>query len=459
MNLTLRPALSIILVTLLLISNPLSSQQPLSSIEPLSAADLLGLKSCSEVQLNPDGSEVLYSLSTPRGPNENPGSAHSIYYRMKISDKSQVPLFDGEIKGSSPLWSPDGKYIGFLYSKDGEARQVWAMPAGGGKWIKLTNAPAGVSSFRWQPGKKGVAYLSGTPESPKEKELKDRGYGFIYYEENLKDNHLYISSFDDNWEQTSLWQVTEAGNVWDFEFNRQGTSIAVTISPLNLIDHRYMFRKIHVIDLKSGDMKVVSKNEGKLGNYAFSPDGKHLAYAATLHLNDHEASQAYVTNLQTGVVKNLTPDKFRGHISWVNWKDNSNLIYMSGEGVYPKLSQVPAKGGNRKVLLDASRNGIIFSTPQFSEDLEHFVFTGATPSDRSNIYHWDGKSKKISQLTDINPILKSRTLGKQEVIQYNARDGQEIEGLVIHPVGYMSGNSYPLIVYVHGGPESHHTNS
>jgi dipeptidyl aminopeptidase/acylaminoacyl peptidase len=58
----------------------------------------------------------------------------------------------------------------------------------------------------------------------------------------------------------------------------------------------------------------------------------------------------------------------------------------------------------------------------------------------------------------MNPELSGKTLGQQEIIQYDARDGQKIEGLLMHPVGYEDGKKYPLVVYVHGGPESHHSN-
>jgi dipeptidyl aminopeptidase/acylaminoacyl peptidase len=43
-------------------------------------------------------------------------------------------------------------------------------------------------------------------------------------------------------------------------------------------------------------------------------------------------------------------------------------------------------------------------------------------------------------------------------LKYEARDGEEIEGLLIYPVGYEKGVRYPLIVVVHGGPESHYSN-
>jgi dipeptidyl aminopeptidase/acylaminoacyl peptidase len=51
-----------------------------------------------------------------------------------------------------------------------------------------------------------------------------------------------------------------------------------------------------------------------------------------------------------------------------------------------------------------------------------------------------------------------KVLGKQEVIRYAARDGLEVEGLLIYPVGYRAGERWPLMVYVHGGPEAHHSN-
>ncbi|MCK5066695.1 MAG: S9 family peptidase [Bacteroidales bacterium] len=275
--------------------------------------------------------------------------------------------------------------------------------------------------------------------------------------ENLKNNNLHMAWFDDEWKQISTWQLTDKVNAWDFEFNHQGSQIAATLSPKNLIDQRYMFRKIYLIDLKTGDMQQVSQNEGKLGNYAFSPDGKKLAYTAALNLNDHQASQAFVVDLNSGSVSNHTPEHFRGHISWVNWKDDDHLLYYASEGVYPTLNTVPLKGGKREILLNAAECGIIFSPPKYTADFKDFIFTGSTPTDYINLYHWDGKQdpKKFSKR---NKWLAEKELGRQEVIRYQARDGQEIEGLIIHPVAYEAGLTYPLIVYVHGGPESHHSN-
>ncbi len=295
----------------------------------LSPKDLLSLQSCRGIQLSPDGNQILYSISTPRSPNDPPGTSQNIYWKMTLMDKVTNPLFNGEIKGSSPRWRPDGKTIGFLYGKGKGLKQVWAMPAGGGEIVQLTHAESDVSFFRWNPGGGGLAYLALTPASDKEKELKERGYGFIYYEENLKNKNLFIASLDQNGQYTGTRQITEGMNVWDFEYNPQGTHIAASISPKNLIDQQYMFRRLHLIDITSDDMSQVSENQGKLGNYVFSPDGKNLAYAAALTINDHAVSQVYIVSLEDKMLTNLTPEKFKGHVTWVNWKNNKQVFYFS----------------------------------------------------------------------------------------------------------------------------------
>jgi len=435
----------------------LINSHPVNGQNPLTPEELLTLKTISAVQISPDNQELIFSVSTPRGPNEKPGGASRKFFSTKLAYFLPSPLFENIQNASSPQYSSDGKHIGFLYAEEGEARQVWVRSSSGGKMKKLTHEPSGVSQFKWQPGKKGIAYLSMERTTDKEKELKKRGYGFIFYEENLKNNSLHLASYDEEWKQTSVWKLSHEGHTWDFEFDRQGKQIAASISPENLIDQRYMFRKIFLIDLKSGEMRQVSQNEGKLGNYSFSPDGQNLAYAAALDINDSQVSQAFVVNLDSGAVSNLTPEDFRGHISWVNWKDNENLLYRAGEGVYPTLSVVPVAGGPRQVILNAANNGVIFGTPVFTTDLKHFVFSGSTPGDKSNLYHWDGKSG-LKKLSKQNPWLEDKELGEQELIRYMARDGKEIEGIMIHPVNYKADASYPLIVYVHGGPESHESN-
>ncbi len=419
--------------------------------------DLMKLERYSIYQLSPDGKELIYSLSTPRTANEAPGSAHSKYFRMNLKTKEPKPLFEKGVKGSSPQYSPDGKYLAFTWRKEGELTQVWAEPVKGGEMIQLTHAKNGVNFFKWQPDGNGIAYLSTEPKTAKEAELKMRGYDFIFYEENLKSDHLFIVNFDAKFENNTQKVLISDGHVWDCEFSPDGKWLAFSTSDKNLIDYRYMFRKIKVLDLETGEVVKDVGNIGKLGNYVFNQDGSQLAFASALNINDHAVSQAFTYSIENEKITNHTPANFKGHVSWVGWKDNEELLVYSGEGVYPKIWSKTLENDERNVLLDAESSGIIFGTPLATGDSKTFVFTGNTPYDASNIYLWDGKSD-LNKITELNPQMKNFTFGEQEVIRFKARDGMEIEGLLIKPVGFESDKRYPLVLYVHGGPESHHDN-
>ena len=444
-----------VLVLLLTVALPASQLTFGQSV--LSPNDLLGLEGCRIYQLSPDGTELIFSVYTPRGANEKPGSAHSKYFRMKLASKESSPLFEEDVKASSPRYSPDGSFIAFTLKKEKDTKQVWAVPVNGGDTIQLTHAKNDVNYFRWLPDGQGIAYLSRSPKSERELELKKRGYNFIYYEENLKDNELFVSHFDSDFQPGTEQQLLKGTHVWDFEFSPDGQWLAFSSSEENLIDHRYMFRNIKILDMSTGKVVKEVGNVGKLGNYVFNQEGSQLAFTSALNLNDHAVSQVFTYSLSDETIKNHTPVNFIGHIYWVGWKSDKELLCYSGEGIYPKLSSISVNTDKRTVILDAKAIGVIFGVPLFTKDCQLFVFTGSTPTDPSNIYTWNG-SGDLNKITDLNPQLSGKLMGEQEVIHFNTRDGAEIEGLLIKPVGYEPGKKYPLILYVHGGPESHHSN-
>src|SRR5262249_30022055 len=59
------------------------------------------------------------------------------------------------------------------------------------------------------------------------------------------------------------------------------------------------------------------------------------------------------------------------------------------------------------------------------------------------------------RLTDSNPWLGDLRFAKQEVVKHRARDGLELEGILVRPLDEKKGKRYPLVLTVHGGPEAH----
>jgi len=431
---------------------------------PFSPEDVLKFKRVSDAAISPSGEWIAYTVSVPRAATDEAGGAYNELYLVSVKTGEARPFITGKVNVGQPQWSPDGSRIAFLMSRGEKAKtQVWVIPLTGGEATKVTSSETGVATFRWHPDGKKIGYVATTPQTAREKDLDKKGYGFIFYEENLKPRNLYLIDVaaggrERNAAVGTAQQLTTDVSIWSFEFSPDGKFVAAGVSPRNLVDENYMFQKIYVIDLSTKEMRRLSDNPGKLGNFAWSPDGSMIVYNAAKELKDHAESQVFVIPAAGGEARNLTEPNFRGHANWVGWKDKSTIVYRSNEGVYPTISTVSAKGGKRPIILDARTAGLIFDAPTFTKDFKSFAFTASTLSIPGDLYFWQSGLKSPKRLTSINPWVAERTLGKQEVIRYKARDGVEIEGLLVYPVDYKQGSTCPLVVIVHGGPESNYSN-
>jgi len=439
-------------VLILILAIGLAAQQTAKILDP---ADILRIKTCSRAEISPDGRWIAYTVSVPRESEEPSGSSYSELYVASFVTGEVRPFITGKVNVSSLRWSPDSARIGFLMARGEKAlTQVWTIPAAGGEAVPATSSPTAVLDFNWHPFGDRIAYIAMTPAGKREEELEKKGFGFIFYEENLKHRNLYGTSLEPG---SKPEQLTDGVTIWSFEFSPDGKTIAAAVSPRNMVDDSYMFQRIHILDLATKTLTKVSDNPGKLGNFVFSPDGGRIVYAAAFDRKDHAVSQAFLIPARGGPALNLTPPKFRGHISWVGWKDDKTVVYLAGEGVWPTLSEVPAAGGERKVVLNGQETGLIFGTPSYTADFKAFAFTANTSQIPGDLYAWE-PGKEMRRLTTLNPWLSERQFGKQDIYRYKARDGWDVEGLLIHPVKYESGKRYPLVVFVHGGPESHYSN-
>jgi Tol biopolymer transport system component len=323
--------------------------------------DVFKLKSCTGVKISPDGKWIAYTVRVQREASEKAGRTYNELYIISTTSGEIIPFICGKVNVSSPQWSPDGTNIAFLTKRGDKAKkQIWVISTSGGEAKQVSDCKTDVLSFRWHPIENKIAYIAVNPKSKREKELTKKGYGFIFYEENIIHRNLYLLDLKNN----NVEQLTKDQTVWDFEFSHEGENIAASISPKNLIDHRYMFRKIYLLNLEDNSLSQLTNNPGKLGNYVFSPDGSKLAYAATLSREDHQISQAYVVDIAGGEAQNLTIPDFRGHVNWVGWKDDNTIMYRAGEGVWPTLSTVSLNGGKREIILTGKDSEIIFRNPE-----------------------------------------------------------------------------------------------
>ena len=421
--------------------------------------DALGVKRAGDAVISPDGAWIACTVHVPRGAEEEAGAWYTELHLVSTATGASRPFVTGKVNVGSPAFSPDGSRLAFTMRRGEKAQaQIWVIPVDGGEAAAVTKSKTGVGRFRWHPGGGRIGYLAVEQAPAVEKKLGEKGYGFIYFEENLRNAGLYLADVSTDGEPADAERIELDGHVVSFEFSPDGRSAALAVCPKNLIDHVYMFQKIHILDIAARKVRRLSDNPGKLGNFAFSPDGKRIAYAAALTREDHAVSQAFVIDVSGGAARNLTPDAFRGHVEHVGWKDAGTVWYLAAEGAWNTLCTVSARGGARDVILDGRALGIVFNAPECTRDFRHFAFTGGAPAIPGDVFYWKRGAKELRRLTELNPWIAERALGRQEVVTYKARDGLEIEGILVYPVDWREGRLYPLIVTVHGGPEAHYRN-
>jgi dipeptidyl aminopeptidase/acylaminoacyl peptidase len=431
-----------------------------AAAKTLTAEDVLSLRYAASAVISPDGRYIACTVSVPRDIDDKPGGRYSELYVVDVRSRAPRdlrPFITGKVNVSGVEWSPDGSQIGFRMKRgDGAHTQVWAIPIDGGEARALTHSKENVLAFHWHPEGDHIAYIATEPKSKRTKTLAKKGYGFTYYEEELRHRVLYMERIDDDGDGAEA--LTDGITLWSFVFSPDGTHIAAGASEKNLIDSRYAFQQVYLIDVATREMTKCVNNPGKLGNIAFSPDGSRLAWTAALSRGDHAVSQVLVRSLDGGDAVNLTEPDFAGHVTWCGWKDDDTVVYRASEGVWETLSTVKADGGKRKVILDCEDYGVnLYTAPlTYTGDFRHFAFNGSSPEVPADVYYWRGKGEP-ERMTDLNPWLSERDLGRAEVYRHTARDGYEVEGLLYYPVGYEPGRRYPLVVAVHGGPESHHS--
>jgi dipeptidyl aminopeptidase/acylaminoacyl peptidase len=161
-----------------------------------------------------------------------------------------------------------------------------------------------------------------------------------------------------------------------------------------------------------------------------------------------------VVSADGGQLTDIKPD-FEGHIVTAEWKDDATLVYLADVGEHSVVGEIGADGGGDRVLVEGGPD-ILRSLSQASTGM--LAFRGESATHPGEVFVLAGGGDQPRRMTDSNPWLASKRLAAQEVVRWEARDGLVIEGVLIRPLDEADGRSYPLIVQVHGGPESHYRN-
>ncbi|MGQ2930060.1 MAG: alpha/beta hydrolase family protein [Sphingopyxis sp.] len=136
--------------------------------------------------------------------------------------------------------------------------------------------------------------------------------------------------------------------------------------------------------------------------------------------------------------------------------DGSRLIgFYTSDDAKPIQWIDPVMAAHQKELDAASPQSKV-RIESYSRDLTKLLVRISTPDNPGLFYYFDSAAGDLSKLASVNEAIGGRRLSRSKLVQYKARDGLEIEGVLTMPRGRAKEN-LPFIVMPHGGPWSHDT--
>ena len=418
---------------------------------PLTLEDVNVIKQVVTVRMNPAGDRIAYLLQVPREIYVDDDGKP--YRELHVTDLegNSTPFVTGEIEITNIAWAADGRSIFFLAKRDEEAdfNSLYRISMMGGEAELLFTHVNSISQVHPSPAGNVIAFTASAARPEKSEELEEKGFKAVVYEESVLPTKVWMLDL----ETLEATAHDLPGSASSFTWSSDGSRYAVALAPTPLIDDSYTSRDIHVVDAANGKVRNKMGSVGKLGSFAFSPDGERIAYVGSVNINDPSEGRLYVASSSGGERRELVPE-YLGHVGNFIWSDDDKVRWLGSRGVYSEwatasLYETQSPGA-------VPKPGPIIRTVHGNPGQDVVAAIADTPEHPAELYLLrDGAEP--ARLTNSNPFLSERELAKQEAITYKARDGLELEAILIHPMTRKRGGN-PLIVIAHGGPESNYSN-
>jgi dipeptidyl aminopeptidase/acylaminoacyl peptidase len=412
------------------------------------------LRPVTIARISPDGGRVAYVLAVPRDPLEDPSGPAWEELHVVLPGGVSRPFVAGEVNVGSISWTHDGSGIAFL-AKRGKDKftSLHVIPSDGGEARCALSFSTDIGGFSLSPDGERAAFIAVEPLPEGEEKLKEKGFRQEVYEESYRLPKVRIAKLWGGGEKPRTLELPGAPS--DISWSPAGNRIALALAPTPLVDDSYMNRKVHVVDAESGKVIARFENPGKLGQISWSPDGRRLVVISAEDRHDPSAGRLLVASAEGGALRDLLPG-FEGEVASAAWKDPETITYLASVGLWSELGEVRADGSGRKVRIMAGRT--VLGDITASKDGETIAVIGESALHPGEVFLLRPGEASPRRTTVSNPWLEGLRLAAQETIEFKARDGLRLEGVLIRPLGEEKGSRHPLILYVHGGPEAHERN-
>ena len=428
--------------------------------EPLTPEVLMyGFTTADDPQISPDGKSIIYTLTNVDAETKR---ATSQIWRCGIDGGNRHQLTRlGRVNGS-PRWSPDGKQIAFVSDRSGESG-LYVVPATGpGEAHLLTEYHSGIVAPTWSADGSRIAFMAQwDSENPDGHELKEgrpprvrvtRRIDYKSDEEGYLGGKRYqifvVDVVSGERRMITSDPVDNLHPCW----SPDGKTLAVGRS----FDSGMHFR-LALVDVESGESTYITPEGGTVDIWSWSPDGTRILYTGDTVLTAQ--TDFFLHNVSSGSSTRLTNDlqilPGGGHISSAGqnlpvWLDNHRALFSAVRGGASGLYEISVDTGEIETLhtWEATLSGLTV------DDTGRFVVQGYTSFEANGeISVYDTRSQSANVITDY---------GRTTFAQYPPagwerievqRGDYTIEGWLLKPPDFDPSKKYPVVLDVHGGPQ------
>lgn len=439
---------------------------------PISIDDLFRFHDVGNPEVSPDGQWVAYTAATVDAAADK---RITDLWMVSWDGKENLRLTWGADAGAesptlvsagSPQWSPDGRYLSFTSDRPGKAKgtQVWVLDRRGGEARQLTDVKGDLSAYVWSPDASKLLLAIQPDEEANEKQKdadkeKEKPKPIVIDRYHFKQD---VEGFLKDNEHTQLWlwdvathkleklttdtKYDETNAVW----SPDGTRIAY-VSNHDADPDRSINTDVFVVDAKpnSTPRRLTSFNGPDDGRIIWSPDSRWIAFLQGDELKYWQYSESklgIVAADGSSAPRILTAALDRAVTRPQFSPDGRSIevVVEDDRNEYPARVDIASGTVHREV-------GDPGTVTAMNEHDGHTAVVWTSDAQPGEVYALEnGHLRRLTHHNDA--LVANLKLGDTRDVSAKSEDGTEVHGLVTLPPGAEAGKKYPMLLFIHGGP-------
>lgn len=442
---------------------------------PFTAAEMMKLKRISEPSVAPDGSAVIYTVGEVDV--EKNSQARQLWISPLAGGAPRQVTAEGRNTGAR--FSPDSKKIAYISTKGGSA-QIWVMDALGGNAKQITKLSTEADGVIWAGDGSTLVFTSDVyPEcnaddacnqkrldAEAKSKVKARTYTSLLYRHwtewrGKRVKHLMAVAAEGG----AVRDLTPGmkydvppfslGGGGDYAVSPDGKEVcyAAKLDEDQALSTNWDLYTVPIEGPSEGkEAQKISNSPGADAGPQYSPDGKWLAWRMQVRAGyESDRWRLVVLERETGKLNVLTENLDR-HVTGFTWHPDSKRIAFTVEDRGRQQAMlIPVAGGGTRALTQGAAH---VDDLQFTGDGKTLVYTEASGASPTEIYKASSGGGAPVALTKLNErFLASHDLRPLEEFMVTGAEGAQVHSFLLKPPAFDPAKKYPVLFLIHGGPQ------